>query len=1211
MNIKENDLFQSVFQASVEGILIVNSQGIILTANTACEKIFGYDTGELIDKNIDILIPDEFKKKHKVHIKNYAKNPINRAVNKELDLLGIKKDGTQLYLDISLSPTIVNGNQIAIAFVKDITKQKKNIVKIKQTNKALKDANRKFNMLINNQNGIIYRCKNSLNWEMEYISKGCLEITGYHQHEFIKHDINFGQLIVPEDQEYTWDTVQNAIKLKRSYSLEYRIQDKNGDIKNLLEKGQAVFNKNGKGIALEGFISDITSHKKTEQTLKASEAKIKALLEAIPDMIFIQNFQGDFEDVYAQNTEKLLMEPDQVIGKNMKDILPPNVFKKVDKARKMTIKDNQIHVVEYDLNGEQGKDYFEARMVPLNKHSILTIVRDITEKKNLEQSIKTVETRSEAILQASPDLFIVYDKNTTVLEVYASNPSLLIAPKEGLLGKTAKEIYPANVANKITGKILNASKRNHMEFMQMKIESMSGLLDFDFRFVPLANNKILSIARNVTEEKANEHLLNIRNRALADAGNGIIIVDAQKPDFPIIYCNDSFEKITGYKKDEVYGMNCRFLQNDDRDQKEIDIIKSSIINGEACKVTLRNYRKDGTIFWNELTITPVHNDEKELTHFIGVQNDVTAKKREEYLKDQIRKILEKIASDKPLDLIGNTITETIDTYFKNCMSSILLLNKKNNTFHILAAPNIPKAYCDYIEGTIIGPKVGSCGAAAFFKKEIVVEDIETNNLWKDYKDIAIKNGLKSCWSYPIISSNNEVIGTFDVYSKYTRKPLKNEKDIVLDMAHLIRVAIEQHNNNISIEKNKNQLEKYSQILEKTIQERTEELTSTVQKLVESNLDLEDQIQITNKAKNEALAEKALSSAIAKNFPKGIIAVVSKNFEILFAEGEALTILGLKKNMLEGINIDHISTFSENRKSKLKENVSRTLSGEHLYFEENYNNNYYSVNTVPFYDENKKAASALIVYSDISLQKQIEFNMEIALKKEQELNELKSRFIGTASHEFRTPLSVIQTSAILIGKQNGSNKQVENIKYVNKIIKNVNNLELILNDFLSLNRLDEGNISATLERFDLIRLSKSLVEEIEINIKKGQTITITNNENNIPVNLDSKLMRHILLNLLSNATKYSAENTEITLNILNNQDKVSLEIIDQGIGIPDEDQNNLFQRFFRAKNASNIEGTGIGLNIVKHYVELMHGTIDFKSTLNKGSSFIIELPNNIN
>ena len=88
MNIKENDLFQSVFQASVEGILIVNSQGIILTANTACEKIFGYDTGELIDKNIDILIPDEFKKKHKVHIKNYAKNPINRAVNKELDLLG-------------------------------------------------------------------------------------------------------------------------------------------------------------------------------------------------------------------------------------------------------------------------------------------------------------------------------------------------------------------------------------------------------------------------------------------------------------------------------------------------------------------------------------------------------------------------------------------------------------------------------------------------------------------------------------------------------------------------------------------------------------------------------------------------------------------------------------------------------------------------------------------------------------------------------------------------------------------------------------------------------------------------------------------------------------------------------------------------------------------------------------------------------------------
>jgi PAS domain S-box-containing protein len=1215
MNIKENDLFKSVFKATVEGILVADNQGNIIMTNMACEEMFGYNTGELTGENIDILVPDKFKNKHQIHLKNYSINPTNRTFGKELNLLGIKKDGSNLYLDISLSPTIINDITVIIAFLKDITKHKKNIAKIKQANKALIESNRKYHALINNQEGIVYRCKNSRDWEIDFISDGCLSITGYHHTAFKDHTVNFGQIIVPEDKEHAWETVQGAIKFKKPYSLEYRIKHKDGSLKYVWEKGQAVFNEKGQVLALEGFISDITLQKKTEFQLKASEAKNKALLNAIPDMMFIQNFEGDFLDFYASNKKKLIVDPEQIIGKNMKDILPPDVFKKMDAALKTTIQDNQIQIIEYAIKGKDDKEYFEARTVLLNDHKVLTIVRDITENKKLEQEVKAAGIRSDAILNALPDLFFVQDKNATVLEVYASNPSLLIAPKEALLGKNIKEIFPTELASKISEKLSNVRKSREMEFLQMKIESMRGLMDFDVRFVPLANNKTLSIARDITEEKAKGQLLNIRNRALAAAGNGIIIVDAQVPNLPVIYCNDSFEKITGYNKNEVYGRNCRFLQRDDRDQKEIAIIRSALKKGIPCKVTLRNYRKDATLFWNELTITPLHNSKGKLTHFIGVQNDVTHKKKEEYFKDQILKILEGITKNEPIKTIGNTIIETIEAHCDNCIASILLLDKNNNTLHKLVAAHLPKAFNDFIEGMTIGSKNNSNGISAFAKKEVVVADIETDILWDNHRETALKNGLKSCWSYPIKSSNNKLLGIFALYSKSPRKPLENEKEIILEMTYLASVAIEQNNNTIAIKESKKQLEKYTQKLEEKVQERTQEVMSTVQKLVETNLDLEVQIEITKKAEKEALVGKALTTAIAQNFPKGIITVVNHDFEILFAEGEALVEFGLKETIAEGMTIDDILTFSENQKSKIKENILKTLIGEHLYFEvnnnnnNNNNNNYYSVNTVPLYNEDKTATTALIVYNNISQQKKIEIDMQLALKKEQELNELKSRFISMASHEFRTPLSVILTSAILIDKQNAIGSYLENKKYLNKITNSVNNLELILNDFLSLSKLDEGKIIATQNYFDLIQFSKSLTEEIEVNLKNGQTISITHRDIKIPVNLDSKLLRHILLNLLSNATKYSPENADINLKIINNHEKVYLKIIDQGIGIPEEEQKNLFQRFFRAKNAVNIEGTGIGLNIVKHYLGLMQGTINFESKLNNGSTFTIELPKN--
>ena len=276
----------------------------------------------------------------------------------------------------------------------------------------------------------------------------------------------------------------------------------------------------------------------------------------------------------------------------------------------------------------------------------------------------------------------------------------------------------------------------------------------------------------------------------------------------------------------------------------------------------------------------------------------------------------------------------------------------------------------------------------------------------------------------------------------------------------------------------------------------------------------------------------------------------------------------------------------------------------------FQNNFYAVNATPLKSNGDGAVWGLFVYNNITDQKNVQAELAKALKAEQELNALKSRFISMASHEFRTPLSAILSSAILIGKQNEPGKEERRKKHVARIRTHVKHLVVILNDFLSLSKLEEGKVQAKPQHFELIQFCKIMVDEMEATKKEGQTIQLRHREDKIPVVLDPKLLSHILINLLSNALKYSDENQEIIMEIRKEEKAIVFSITDSGIGIPEEEQEHLFERFFRAKNATNIQGTGLGLHIVKQYSELMEGTISFRSKPGEGSTFTVKLPHNL-
>ncbi len=235
--------------------------------------------------------------------------------------------------------------------------------------------------------------------------------------------------------------------------------------------------------------------------------------------------------------------------------------------------------------------------------------------------------------------------------------------------------------------------------------------------------------------------------------------------------------------------------------------------------------------------------------------------------------------------------------------------------------------------------------------------------------------------------------------------------------------------------------------------------------------------------------------------------------------------------------------------------------------------------------------------------QSEEELTKALSKEKELSDLKSRFVSMASHEFRTPLSTILSSASLVAKYTESSQQENRDKHIHRIKTSVNNLTDLLNEFLSIGKIEDGKIVSHFSVFNIKELLETICSEMQNLVKKGQQIVYTHSGQE-RINLDPGLLRNVMLNLSSNAIKFSPENGIITISSAVTADTVIITVKDCGLGISEEDQEHLFERFFRGANVTNIQGTGLGLHIVSKYIELMQGQISFTSQLEKGTEFII-------
>lgn len=804
--------------------------------------------------------------------------------------------------------------------------------------------------------------------------------------------------------------------------------------------------------------------------------------------------------------------------------------------------------------------------------------------------LKSNQDVFEILSEAISEGIVIVDKNQDIVALNSTAEGVFGYLKDELLNRPLNSLVPVHFHENHSKYSKTFFKHGEKRYMGgdrvlygLKKDGSTfpievGLNPFTIEGEAYVMALIIDISNRMDIEKS----LHIKSQALQFASNGIIITDALQKDHPIIYANAAFEKLSGYTQEEILNQNSRFLQAHDTDQKSIDKISAALKNGTNCHVILRNYRKDGTLFWNELHITPIKNKLGVVTHYVGIQNDITERKlakenqahlatildeslNEIYVFDsktlkflnanysalknldyslqelksmtpvdikpnitlsqfkkqiavllkrkveklefettQIRKngsiypvevhlqmsnfedkevfvavilditerkkqegfklkqnhILESIVLDVPLETILKDVVCLIEEQSKDVFISLLILNPDKQNLRTLIAPNLPDSYVKSIKAMLNSDYVDAGEVVNFLKEEIVVSDIETHDFWKNYKHIVLPLGLKSCWTIPIVSSKNTILGVFAIYRK-EKQDFSDLNKQVLDVGNkLAGIAIEKHLTNRYIENTQIQLENHARNLKEQVEEQTQELQE-------------------------------------------------------------------------------------------------------------------------------------------------------ALKNEKELNELKTKFLSLVSHEFKTPLSGILTSAMLLQKYTLVDQQDKRDKHINTITNIVNNLNNILNDFLSVEKLEAGRVRYHFKTFKLSKVLNEVVYNANMLLKDGQKIKYPENIDEMSMHQDERVLDLSLSNIIHNAIKYSSENSNISIEITQDDDITIFKITDEGVGIPENDQKNIFNRYFRAENVLTTQGTGIGLNIVKSHIENLGGNLSFISKEHVGSTFTLSLPNRAN
>lgn len=297
---------------------------------------------------------------------------------------------------------------------------------------------------------------------------------------------------------------------------------------------------------------------------------------------------------------------------------------------------------------------------------------------------------------------------------------------------------------------------------------------------------ILALRTRAQQAQAEEQL-RLRSAALEAAANAVVITDRAGT---IRWVNPAFTRLTGYSWDDAVGQTPRILKSGMHDDAFYRDMWETILAGEVWQGQLINRRADGSLYTEQQTITPIQNEAGEITHFIAIKEDISARVQRQAHRQAERRVLEMIATWAPLDDVLDFIARTAEEHLDGGLCSILVLDETEQQLWHRAAPRLPAEYVRAIDGLEIGPRADSCGTAAYRKEPVIVSDVAQDPLWEEYREVALAHDLRACWSIPIVASDETVLGTFAVYYHEPRSPTARDLQRMESAVHLAGIAVE-------------------------------------------------------------------------------------------------------------------------------------------------------------------------------------------------------------------------------------------------------------------------------------------------------------------------------------------------------------------------------------------------------------------------------------
>lgn len=585
----------------------------------------------------------------------------------------------------------------------------------------------------------------------------------------------------------------------------------------------------------------------------------------------------------------------------------------------------------------------------------------------------------------------------------------------------------------------------------------------------------------------------------------------------------------------------------------------------------------GTPKWWDVRVTPIHDRDGGLQGFLSVSRDVTAlqqlireRQRTEMFSEGQKRALEQAVAGSALGEVLNTLVNTAEAYVEGAMrASVLLLDRSGRYLQTGAAPSLPQAYNNAIDGLQIGPAAGSCGTAAFLKKPVFVHDIGTDPLWEAFRELAEVHDLKSCWSHPILSSKGSVLGTFAFYYQEPRHPTELETQAMQVLVHTAALVLERH-------------------------QEAQERSMAEQALDDARMRLE-----------ATLAAGEVATWIYDI--RGNQVTGDRNFKELFGipagqpteDHDALCARTIHPEDLERV---HAAVRQAIENKEAFEATYRLLTKDGSY------RHVIARGKVQYSDEGTPLVLPGVLL-DITTQKQAEEEIRSYAVRLAEINHRKTEFLATLAHELRNPLAPIRNGLEVLRLAGSNAATAERVHGM--MSRQVNHMVHLIDDLLDIARIDSGKIELRMDRLDLKPIIASAIEASMPLIEAGRhQFEVEVSDQALIVNADATRLAQVLSNLLTNAAKYTPERGQIRLVARREEDEVVICVVDTGIGIPPQALGSIFEMFAQVKHGLGRAqgGLGIGLSLVSRLLQMHGGSVSASSPgEGHGSTFTVRLP----